>query len=536
MEQLAATGPALGQAAKSLPIGPLRGVLARFGLARLSPAKLAALGGAAAAVLLLLAWIAARPGEKMGLLYAGLDPAEAGRIAQRLDEMKVPFEAKGDGGTIFVAESQVARARMDLAAAGLPHQGGAGYELLDTQSPMNMTSFMQHVQRLRALEGELARTIITLDGVRTARVHIVLPERESFSRDAPTPTGSVAVTMNGAGRLTPSQAAAIRLLVGGAVPRLRQEDVSVLDPSGIVLAADGADALASGRLAEIKASREGGIVRSVTSLLEPLVGVGKVKVVAAVDLDPSRQTSREEKFDPLSQVERSKQTQVDQEQSEETRPRDPVTVGQNLPNQQQGSVGKTTSNATRNGETINYEISSKLTEQVREPGELRHLAVAVVVAGDPAHPRPREEMDRLTQLVRSAVGYDEHRGDQVTVETMAFVPLEPEGSEAGGTTVIPGVSNMWLTISAMLAVVVLAGGGFGAFAFRRQKLAKLELARQQAEALGKPAAPTEEMVLLSNLDQPIRASALLALHELVDNRPDEVLAVIRAWISEGSAV
>src|SRR5580658_8637876 len=152
-------------------------------LAALEPAKLAGLADSAVAVLILLGWIATRSGEPMGLLYSGLDPAQPGRIGQRIDELKVPYENRGDGTTIMVPASQVGRVRMDLAASGMPRQGGSGYELLDTQSPMSMTSFMQRVQRLRALEGELARTITTLDGVKTARVHVVPSERETFSRE-----------------------------------------------------------------------------------------------------------------------------------------------------------------------------------------------------------------------------------------------------------------------------------------------------------------------------------------------------------------
>ncbi len=194
--------------------------------AGLGPAKLAAMAAVAVSLLLLLGWIASRSGEPTGLLYSGLDPAEAGRIGQRLDELKIPYQASGEGSVILVSQSQVARTRMILAANGLPHQGGSGYELLDSQSPMNMTSFMQRVQRLRALEGELARTVATLNGVRNARVHIVLPERETFSRDRPKATASVAVVMTGAGRLTQAQASAIRLLVAGAVSGLQQDDVS----------------------------------------------------------------------------------------------------------------------------------------------------------------------------------------------------------------------------------------------------------------------------------------------------------------------
>ena len=141
----------------------------------------------------------------------------------------------------------------------------------------------------------------------------------------------MAITTAGPGRISARQAAAIRLLVAGAVPRPRQEDVSVLDPSGVVLAADNGDALASGRLEDMKAAREQALQRAATDLLEPLVGHGKVRVAVSVDIDASREVEREEKFDPLSQVERSKQSQVDQDNSDEIKPRDPVSVGQNLP-------------------------------------------------------------------------------------------------------------------------------------------------------------------------------------------------------------
>ncbi len=411
-------------------------------LAGLEPAKLAmrsssGRGGG-------LFWMPGRPGsppyilgEPMGLLYSGLDPAEAGRIGQRLDEMKVPYENRGDGTTVMVPASQVGRVRMDLAASGLPRQGGSGYELLDTQSPMSMTSFMQRVQRLRALEGELARTITTLDGVKAARVHIVMPERESFARDTPKPTASVAVSLFGAGRLPSRQAMAIRLLVAGAVPGLKQEEVSVLDPSGVVLAADDSEAMASNRLEDIKTSREQVIQRTLANLLEPLVGVGHVKTAVALDVDASREVSREEKYDPNSQVERSKHTQNDKEATEEAHTDQPVSVGQNVPGQT-GSGDAPAKNATSNvhsGATVNYELNSIRSETVREPGELKRLAVAVVVDGTTDssgtfHPRSQEELDRIAELVRSAVGFDAKRGDKVTVETMHFLPASAAFDEA----------------------------------------------------------------------------------------------------------
>jgi flagellar M-ring protein FliF len=519
-------------------------------LLRIGFAKLTAMSVVILAVIGAVVWVAARSGAPTGLLYSGLDPAEAGRVAQHLDEMKVPYAAKGDGSVILVPASQVARVRMELAAAGLPRQSGAGYELLDSQSPMNMTSFMQRVQRLRALEGELARTIATLNGVRSARVHLVMAERESFSLNTPKPTASVTVVMFGPTRLSTAQAAAIRLLVAGAVPSLQEQDVSVLDPSGIVLAANGSDALAGGRLGELKTNREHSLERSVIDLLEPLVGSGKVRVVASVDLDETREVAREEKFDPLSQVERSKQTDQSHESSDETQPRDPVSVAQNLPNQQPqeqspgGAPAKTSSSTTHNGETINYEISSVRSERVREPGAITRLTVAVVIDGTvdakgDYQPRSPEELSRLSELVRSAVGFDAKRGDQVTIETHRFVAPEALGTDATATAAPDAIPRAWLIAAGVVPVL-----GLGAWMLLRRGRTRIEPARtttriaaSQAltdEAAAVPALTPETKALVPYAAK--QPDAVTALLDLVDRRPDEVLSVIRAWIADSPAI
>lgn len=510
-------------------------------LARLEPAKLAGLAIAALAVLAVIGWIATHTAEPMGLLYAGLDPAEAGRIGEHLDEMKVPYENLGDGTTIMVPASQVGRVRMELAAAGMPRQGGAGYELLDTQSPMSMTSFMQRVQRLRALEGELARTITTLDGVKAARVHVVMPERESFAQDAPKPTASVAVSLFGPGRLPVRQANAIRLLVAGAVPGLKQDDVSVLDPSGAVLAADDGEAMASSRLEDMKASQEHALERTVANLLEPLVGAGHVKTAVSLEIDASREVSREEKFDPNSQVERSKHTQNDKEATEEAHDDQPVTVGQNVPNQVAPDDNTPAKNATSNvhsGETVNYELNSVRSETVREPGELKRLAVAVVVDGTTDsngtfHPRPQEELDRIADLVRSAVGFDAKRGDKVTVETMRFIPPSEAFDEAAGEVASGGLHAWLLPVGGVIVVLLMAGAAV--FIMRRRRgpvVDRLNAVIDVVAQAGQDAIAGlggGEPLLLTNDEN--RAAA--TLNNIFDTNPEEAVALLKAWIAEG---
>jgi flagellar M-ring protein FliF len=535
MQQVRTLGP-------GFDLGGLGGSLARLG-----PARLAGLAAVALAALLAVALVARSANAPTGLLYAGLEAADAGRMAARLEELKIPVEARGDG-SILVPADQVARLRMQLAAEGLPRQGGAGYELLDAASPMQMTSFMQRVQRLRALEGELARTIITLQGVRAARVHIVLPERESFSRDAPPPTASVTVSTAAGQRLGQNSAQAIRLLVAGAVPRLRQEDVSVMDSAGVVLAADGGLAAAAGRLGEIRAAQEQALQRAVLDLLEPIVGRGKVRAVAAVEVEGARSVARAETYDPLGQVERGRQLQTEQENTEDGRGQQPVTVGQNLPNQQAGAnAQRSVSAVQRNNQTVNYEISSKVEETVREPGTLKRLSVAVVVDGVPdaagkPQPRPKEELDRLAALVRSAVGFSQSRGDTLTVDTLAFLPDEGAGTLAeagGGAAVIAGLNGSQLAVLGGGAVLALGGAGLLLRRRRRQQQAALAaaLAAAQSAAAAEAAAQASSMddaIATVGLDLQVRLSSLTALHEIIDNRPEEALAVVRSWIEEGT--
>ncbi|MBO1076057.1 flagellar M-ring protein FliF (plasmid) [Roseomonas marmotae] len=511
-------------------------------LARLGPVKLGAMAAVAAAAILAVVLVARAPQATNGLLYAGLEPSEAGRIVARLEEMKVPVEARGDG-TVLVPAEQVARLRMQLAGEGLPRQGGAGYELLDQANPMQMTSFMQRIQRVRALEGELARTIITMQGVRSARVHIVLPERESFSRDAPPPTASVTVITATGQRLGASQASAIRLLVAGAVPRLRQEDVSVVDPSGIVLAADGGSGAVAGRIGELRQAQEQALRQAVLDLLEPIVGRGRVRTVAAVEIEGARTVARAETYDPMGQVERGRQSQTEAESSEDGRGQQPVTVGQNLPNQQTGGTAqRSASTAQRSNETINYEISSKVEETTREPGAVKRVSIAVVVDGvtgpdGEVQERPREELERLAALVRSAVGFDEKRGDRVTVDTLRFIPDEGAGSLASADD--PGgwrMSNAQLLVAGLLLV-----GSLGTILFllrRRSRLRRLAAALAVADAAAAEAAmaldPMEEAIATVGQDIQIRISSLNALNELIDTRPEEALSVVRAWIQEGA--
>jgi flagellar M-ring protein FliF len=292
----------------------------------------------------------------------------------------------------------------------------------------------------------------------------------------------------------------------------------------------------------MKANREHALQRTIAGLLEPLVGSGHVKAAVSLEVDASREVSREEKYDPNSQVERSKHTQNDKEATEEAKNEQPVSVGQNVPNQTATAAGdapaKNATSNVRSGETVNYELNSVRSETVREPGQLKRLAVAVVVDGTTDasgtfHPRPQEELDRIAGLVRSAVGFDAKRGDKVTVETMRFIPPSAAFDEAG--VIAPGSVQSWLLPIAGVLVLLLVGGA-AVYIMRRRRgpvVDRLNAAIDVVAQAGQDAIAVlgvTEPLLLTNDEN--RAAA--TLNNIFDTNPEEAVALLRAWIAEGT--
>jgi flagellar M-ring protein FliF len=225
-------------------------------LLKAGPTRLyAALGVVALIAALLFALIFRMGGEQKALLFAGVDMREAGQISQRLDQADIPYELRGDGSSIFVARSRVLDARMMLSAEGLPSRGSVGYEIFDSPEALGQTQFQQNINRLRALEGELARTIGSLEGVAAARVHLVLPERQLFSRETEHPSASIVLKLRRE-TLDPGQVRAVRNLVASATPGMTLNRVTVLDDTGRLLAAasSGEDGDIGGEMAIVSIS------------------------------------------------------------------------------------------------------------------------------------------------------------------------------------------------------------------------------------------------------------------------------------------
>jgi len=382
----------------------------------------------------------------MALLYSGLEPEDAGHIVAQLEQRTIPYELKANGTQIMVPSPQVPNVRIALAQEGLPHGGSVGYEIFDKPDTLGSSNFVRDINRLRALEGELSRTIRSIDGIKSARVHLVLPRRELFSPERQDPSASIALGMRTAERPSTQVVAAIQHLVASAVPGLKTSRVSVIDDRGTLLARGAGDSnddsTASLSGDERRRTYEDQVRRKIIEILEPIVGADRVRAEVTADFDFDRLSTTSEEFDPNTQVARSIQSVTDSSANAEAQATQPVTATTNIPGappvppQPSQQSPKNSNTTAHNEETTNYEISKTVKNFVHETGDLKRLSVAVMLDGvytsDAAgarnyQPRSKQELDQLTAMVRSAVGIDDKRGDRLELINLRFAGPDEAG-------------------------------------------------------------------------------------------------------------
>ena len=550
-------------------------------LRNLGPLRLASIGAVGFALIAFFVFVVARltsPGY--GLLYSGLDPADSASIVQRLDTQNIPYQLKGDGSEILVPQDQVTKLRLSLASEGIPSGGSIGYEIFDRADALGTTNFVQQSNQIRALEGELARTIRSLKQVKSARVHLVMPKRELFSRDQAEPTASVVLVLQG-GPLDKEQVSAIQHLIASAVPGMKANNVSVIDNKGNLLArgaeGDGADDNAT--VEDMRRSYEIRLTRSIEDLLSQTIGSDKIRAEVNADLDFNQVTTNTENFNPDGQVVRSTQTVEENDNSNEKQQDNSVSVANNIPNppaQQGGSGSNSQSQTQRNEETVNYEISKTTQVEVKHTGTVKRISAAVLVDGtyqpDPNgkpvyQPRSQQELDQIATLVKSAIGFDEKRGDVVQVVNMQFAPAEETGPAPfqllglekedlmriaellvlsaiavlvlllvvrpllNRLLALPGVAQPGLAIAGP-AAAALPPGAAAALAIpgppgSTQALPGTAEGIAEAENM---AQEIDQMIDINQVEGRVRASSLKRISDLVDQHPEQAVNIMRVWM------
>jgi flagellar M-ring protein FliF len=546
-------------------VGGFTAAVQRFGIGRL-----AAVLGVAAGVAAVLVAVMLRVGQAPdALLYSNLDLREASEITTALDAAGVKYSSRGDGSTIFVSRDEVGTARMLLAGKGLVTQGSVGYELFDNQSVLGQTEFQQNLNAKRALEGELARDIMSLRGVSMARVRIALPERALFQSEAAEPTASVVVGLGGR-EMTAENVRAIRNLIASAVPNLKPGRVTVVDDMNRTLAAGGEDEAFGAGAEEAKAGTERQLQARILDIVEGVVGPGAARVQVTADIDLSRQTTQEQRFDPDGQVVRSVATNGAENQETSGLADGAATAANNIPGAEPPAQTPLGSTSTETTETTNYEISNTTTTTVKEPGEVRRLAVAVAVDGKwtPAAngegeatwaARTPAEIAQIKALVAAAVGIDEARGDKLEVTNVRFdrAALPEGGTEGGGgmfdfgkNDIMRGVELLILLITGLLLIFFVlrpllkaatgggggaAGGGGGMPAMiGGPGVTQLQTTAAGGGIAGQLAAPTEmeQRLDIARIEGQVKASSVRKVAEFVEKHPDESTAILRSWVHE----
>ncbi|MGO4439395.1 flagellar basal-body MS-ring/collar protein FliF [Rhizobium sp. RAF56] len=419
-------------------------------LQNLGRSRLMILAGVAVmsiAVVLFAALYVNKPAQET--LYVGLESADLNQISIALAESNINFEVGADGASITVPAGMTGKARLLLAERGLPNSANAGYELFDHVGSLGLTSFMQEVTRVRALEGEIGRTITSIAGVQAARVHIVMPDTGNFRKADQKPTASVMIRANStAGR---KAAQSIRHLVASAVPGLAVDDVTILDSSGQLLASgDDPSNSQLNRNLSIVQNVQDEIESNIDKALAPFLGMDNFRSSVTAELNTDSQQIQETTYDPDSKVERSVRTTKEDQKSQQAQSDTAATVEQNVPQaapQSGGATPQSSDQSNKKEELTNYEINSKTTATVRNSYKVEKLSVAVVVnkgrlakmVGDPPDQAKVDAyLAEMQKIISSAAGINAKRGDVITVNAMDFVEEQLLADATAG----PGVMDM----------------------------------------------------------------------------------------------
>ena len=500
---------------------------------------------------------------QMTTLFTDLSPEDSSGIIKDLERQAIPFELRNDGAVIMVPKDKVTRLRMKLAEGGLPKGGGVGYEIFDKSDALGTTSFVQNINHLRALEGELSRTIRAIDRVQAARVHLVLPERPLFSRETPEPSASIVVRVRGS--LEPQQVRAIRHVVASAVNGLKPQRVSIVDEAGQLLA-DGATGDSDSAIGdERRAGFEKRMRNQVEAIVSSVVGAGRARVQLSADFDYNKITQTSDKFDPEGRVLRSSQSREESTATADNNGQ--VTVNNELPgNQGQSTAPAARDQSKKSEETNNYEISRTTKTEVTEAGRVNRISVAVLVDGSYSKndkgemvyaERSKETLDRIGALVRSAIGFDQKRGDQVEVvnlkfaEAPAVIPLAEPAGFMGllqfnkddimnvielGVMFLLGLVVLFMVIRPLVKRV-LASDVMPSIAGATAIPALADgSAQPQAVATGQALVPGSnamtQMIDVAQVQGQVHAQSVHRVGELAQQNPNETASIIRQWLAE----
>lgn len=549
-------------------------------LSRIGPLRLAVMGAITLGMVLFFVFVMARlSNSDMKLLYADLSPQNQNAMVRELEAAKINYQINEARQEIKVPATEVGRARMLLAEKGLPDGGSIGYEIFDKDSGLSSTRFDQDIRQLRALEGELVRTVSTLKSVENARIHLVLPKRELFSRDEQPASASVFLKVRAGRQLDDEQVSAIQYLIAAAVPNLDPKHVSIVDQNGNLLASGRQDTGADAGTANIDRLRTGyeqRMTMAIEDIIGKIVGYGKVRAHVTADINYDKESTSAEIYDPEGQVARSTQSVVEDEK-EGSAGASTVSVQNNLPGLPGGGEGGDKRASNRTEDITNFEISKTVKNHTREGGEVRRLSVAVLLDGTYSKndkgetvykPRDQKELDNIKSLVASAIGYDTKRGDSLEIKNLQFASGDEAFGGSPSDAIFMGLNKddlFRMSETAVMGLVALlvvllvlrplanklltspvSGNAMTSLQMGADGMPLLS--GEMRAALTGPGGGTlgleglsgganapanvEEMIDVASVDGKMKSSSVNKVNEIIDRYPAETVSIIRSWMMQ----
>lgn len=523
----------------------------------LSPGRLASIAAIVIFLISFFVYLATKLNTgDYAVLYTDLEMEDAKQIVQHLETANIKYRLTKNGTEILVPEEDVNKMRIDTADLAMASKGSnVGYEIFDNTDALGSTNFVQNVNLIRALEGELARTIRSVDHIKSARVHLVLPKREMFSREEQMPTASVVIKTDG-GKLSLESIHSIQQLIAAAVPKLDVKNVSIVDSAGNLLTNNFEDeeAVTVANNEALRLEQERKMSLQVQNLLEKSVGEGKVRAQVNLDMDFDQIVTNEEIYDPDSQVVRSQATVTDNSTTDNVE--QPVSVAQNIPNGDMVAAGTgSVSRKSRTEETVNYEISKVVRNKVKNSGTIKRLGVAVIVDGIYERnaegkvvyrDRTPEEMEQIRSLVKSAVGFDAERGDMVEVANMKFASNQPEIETVSEVLIMGFTKDELIRIAEGIGVAIVAilvillvirpliNNAFETNTANGEDRLLGDNAEEDnlllSNFLNEEDGEIDELINMNKIDGRIKVSSLKKINDIVEKNPDAAVNIIRGWL------
>ncbi len=527
----------------------------------MSPSKMASVAAIIIFLISFFVYVAVQmSSNEYTVLYSDLELSNARQIVDKLEASDIDYRLEKNGTEIWVPEGDVNRLRLDTVDFALNSgSSNVGYEVFDNVDALGSTNFVQNVNLLRALEGELARTISSVDNIRSARVHLVMPKREIFSREEQKPSASVIIKTK-EGQLNPQSIQAIQKLIAAAVPKLDMKDISIVDSNGNLLtefSEEQNEIVKKSNNESMRLEQEYKLNKRLQDLLEKSLGKGKAQAQVNLEMDFDEVVTNEEIFDPDSQVVRS-QASMTEEGTSGQEASQPVTVGQNIPNSDSSFASSNPGFGTmsKTEETVNYEISRIVRNKVKNTGTISRVTAAVSVDGTYKRnkegrmvyqPRTPEEMENITNLVKSAVGYDANRGDLVEVVNIKFSSFIDD-EDALPETLYMGLTKQELmrmaeglgvAIVAILVILLvirpLINNAFEVSSNNSAEKLISSGADEDSLLLSNFLSDnydesSEELVNMNKVDGRVKGSLIKKLNATVEKNPDAAVNVIRGWL------